>query len=746
MAGKNLELALLLKLNDQMSKGLKAAMQSVEKDSNSAGKSLARIAQETNKIRPTGVDRLNASLKKVHDTAKSTLSTLAKIGSAGAQAGAAVMAGGYVAKSAAERPISYDRKLALLSNTANNNLDAAGRIAAKEKLNAGIKQAVTEGGGTPEQALDALNTLVGSGAFGNANQAMSQLPTVQKYTTGTGADSNDLAKIMIAAKQNMGIADKDMPAMLSKAIRAGQEGGFELSDMSKWLPQQMALAATNGMKGMKGFESLLAANQISRIGAGTSDEAGNNLVNLLAKINSQDTAKDFEKQGIDLSGSLAAARGKGMNTLEAFVGLVEKIGAKDKDYTKLRKKAETETGADKKATLEAMADILQQKSIGKAVQDRQALMQLLMFIQQRGKYEEVKDATAKETGTEGENSYQVVASTLDAKTEQMGNKKAFAAIDTLASIDAPLGKLLDKLNAEADAHPVLTTAIYSTATALGILAAAAGAGGLVGLLTGGKGGALEKAATAAAGAGALKKAAALAKEVSDADALKKVSSIAKSGLSAKELKDVASLAAKRGISFAGEIPGSMAAARGTAAIADGAAVAGGGLSLASLAGIAAAGTGLFAMVRHAMEPDKVSMRMPDKNVSIRQRVEDYWNVAPEKQTSSRLPDNKPLANQPLLNMRMPDKNVSIRQRVEDYWNVAPERQTSLRLPDNKPLANQPLLNGENGQQAGIDAIANSLNQVLKSFVSQTIKVDVDVRNGNIVAEVNKANSQQARRN
>jgi hypothetical protein len=670
MAGKNLELALLLKLNDQMSKGLRAAMQSVEKDSKSAGKSLASIAADTNKIRPTGVDRLNASLKKVHDTAKSTLSTLAKIGRTSAQVGSAVMAGGYVAKSAAERPMSYDRRLALLSNTANNNLDAAGRIAAKQNLNAGIKNAVNDGGGTPEQALDALNTLVGSGAFGNANQAMSHLPTMQKYATGTGADSNDLAKIMIAAKQNMDIADKDMPAMLSKAIRAGQEGGFELSDMAKWLPQQMALAATNGMKGMKGFESLLAANQISRIGAGTSDEAGNNLVNLLAKINNQDTAIDFKKQGIDLSGSLAAARGKGMNTLEAFVALVEKIGAKDKNYTNLRKKAESETGADKKATLEAMADILQQKSIGKAVQDRQALMQLLMFIQQRGKYEEVKDATAKETGTEGENSYQVVASTLDAKTEQMGNKKAFAAIDTLASIDAPLGKQLDKLNAEADAHPVLTTAIYSTATALGILAAAAGAGGLVGLLTGGKGGALEKAATAAGGADALKKAAALARPA---------------------------------ISYAGEIPGSMAAARGTAAIADGAAVAGGGISLASLAGIAAVGTGLFAMVRHAMEPDKVSMRMPDKNVSIR-------------------------------------------QRVEDYWNVAPERQTSPRLTNNKPLANQPSVNGENGQQAAIDDVAKSLNQVLKDFIGQTIKVDVDVRNGNIVAEVNKANSQQARRN
>jgi hypothetical protein len=622
MAGKNLELALLLKLNDQMSKGLKAVMQGVEKESRSAGKSLSSIAAEVNKIRPTGIDRLHASLKQVHNTAKSTLSTLAQIGRTGAQVGSAVMAGGYMAKSAAERPMTYDRRLALLSNTANSDLDATGRIAAKENLNAGIKNAVNAGGGTPEQAADALNTLVGSGAFGNANQAVSLLPMVQKYSTGSGASGNDLAQILVAAKQTMGIADKDMPAMLSKAIKAGQAGGFELTDMAKWLPQQMALAATNGMKGMSGFESLLAANQISRIGAGTSDEAGNNLVNLLAKINSQDTATDFKKQGIDLSGSLAAARGKGMNTLEAFVALVEKIGSQDKNYTNLRKKADTETGADKKATLSAMADILQQKSIGKAVQDRQALMQLLMFIQQRDKYDEVKGITAKETGKEGDTSYQVVANTLDAKTEQMGNKKAFAAIDTLASIDSPLGKLLDKLNAEAEAHPILTTAIYSTATALGVLAAAAGAAGLTGMLTGGKGGALEKAAKVAVGGETLTKAVSVAK----------------------------------GISYAGEIP--------MAAEAAGGATAAGGIGLTGLAGMAAAGTGLFAMIRHAMEPDKTSMRMPDKNAGIGRRVADYWNVAPEKQA---------------------DKPVKV-------------------------------------------------------------QVVVDVKNGNIVAEVNKANSQQARRN
>jgi hypothetical protein len=704
MAGSNLELALLLRLNDQMSRGLRAAMQNVSQESRTASRSVENIAAAANRVRPAGIERMNAALRTLHSTAKSTLSTLAKIGSTTAQVGSAVMAGGYVAKSAAERPMAYDKRLALLSNTANSDLDAAGRIAAKIQLDKGIRQAVNKdqggGGGTPEQALDALNTLVGSGAFGNAKQAMSLLPMVQKNATGTGADSNDLAKIMIAAKQNMGIADRDMPAMLSKAIRAGQEGGFELSDMSKWLPQQMTLASANGMKGMAGFESLLAANQVSRIGAGTADEAGNNLVNLLAKINSQDTANDFKKQGIDLSGSLAAARSKGVNPLEAFVGLVEKIASKDKDYTNLRKKADSETGADQKATLSAMADILQQKSIGKAVQDRQALMELLMLIQQRGKYDDVKTKVGAEKGQEGETSYQVVASTLDSKAEQVGNKKAFAAIDTLNAIDAPLGKLLDKLNAEAEAHPILTTAIYSTVTAFGVLAAAAGAGGLMGLLTRGKGvGAGVGAAATAAATAAARPAISYAGEIP---------------------ASVAAAAAAR--NAAGRSPGLLArAATGVGGLARGAAAAVGGVGLGATALVAGSGLAGYrtgsALYNHMGDDtrDKIGG-------VIAQALANFGN----KEAQSAL-----------------DSRFSLRQPLNENKLAGPRVEQTSRQ-QNAVAGAKP--SGRDAEQPVIDAIANSLNQVLKNFVSQTIKVDVDVRNGNIVAAVNQANTQQARRN
>jgi hypothetical protein len=646
-------------------------MQNVSQESRTAARSVENIANAANRVRPAGIERMNAALRTMHSTARSALSTLAKIGSTTAQVGGAVMAGGYVAKSAAERPMAYDKRLALLSNTANSDLDAAGRIAAKLQLDKGIRQAVNKdeggGGGTPEQALDALNTLVGSGAFGNAKQAMSLLPMLQKNATGTGADSNDLAKIMIAAKQNMGIADKDMPAMLSKAIRAGQEGGFELTDMSKWLPQQMALAATNGMKGIAGFESLLAANQVSRITSGTSDEAGNNLVNLLAKINSQDTANDFKKQGIDLSGSLAAARSKGVNPLEAFMGMVDKVASKDKRYANLRQKADSETGVEKKATLEAMADIFEQQGISKTVQDRQALLALLAMMQQREKYSEIKSKVGAENGQESETSYQVVASTLDAKTEQVGNKKAFAAIDTLNAIDAPLGKLLDKLNAETEAHPKLTTAIYETTTAFGILAAAAGAGGLIGLLTRGGGVPAAGSATTTTASGGL---------------------------------------LSRAATGSGSLLGRAATGIGGLARAATAAVSGVGIGPTALvagSGIAGYRTG-SALYNHMGDDTRDQI-----GGVIAQALANFGNKEAQSALDSRFSLRQPASENKLQGPRVP-----------------------VATPD--------------AEQTAIDAVTKSLNQVLKGFVSQTIKVDVDVRNGNIVAAVNQANTLNARRN
>lgn len=482
---RNLELQLLLRLNDQMSRGLKSALQAVQGESKAVENSVSGIAAATARIKTTPIERMTSALRTMRSAASAAHETLMKV----ARVGAAAAAGGYVLKSAADRPMAYDRKLALVANTAYGDRDVAGRIAGKAEIEAGVRDAVKRYGGTPEQILDTFTTLVGSGAMGQGQagvkSSLGALPFLQQAATGTGASGNDLAHIYLAAKQNMGMSDREAQLGISKAIKAGQEGGFELKDMARWLPQQMAMAGNNGMKGMGGFESLIAANQATRMTAGTADEAGNNLVNLLAKVTSNDTANDFKRQHVDLYGSLTASMSTGKNSLEAFVGIVQKLGSKDPKYLELKAKADASKNEPEKQKLyESMADIMKAKGVGTTVQDRQALTGLFGMMSPTGKYREVLAAVKKENGAEAGMSFKTIAASTDFKAEQVGNNKSFAAMDTLAAVKGPLDTLLDGVNKGADAFPGFTAALYAATVAVGAFAAAS----IGGSLLGGKGG------------------------------------------------------------------------------------------------------------------------------------------------------------------------------------------------------------------------------------------------------------------
>ncbi|MEO8343982.1 MAG: phage tail tape measure protein, partial [Gallionella sp.] len=440
----------------------------------------------TARIKTTPIERMTSALRTMRSAASAAHETLMKV----ARVGAAVAAGGYLLKSVAARPMAYDRRLALMANTAYSERDVSGRIAGKAELDKAIRAATKNGHGTPEQAAETLNTLIGSGAMGKGKSgidaSMKLLPMLQEAAHGTGADANDLAQIAIAAKQNMGLSNEQISLAISKAIRAGQEGGFELSNMSRWLPQQMAMAANNGMKGMGGFESLISANQATRMTAGTADEAGNNLVNLLAKVTSNDTANDFKKQHVDLYGSLVANMGKGMNSLEAFAGIVQGIGSKDKKYLDLKAKVDAaKSDPEKQKLYESMADIMMAKGVGKTVQDRQALTGLFGMISPTGKYKDVSAAVKKEQGAEIGISSRVIDSTLDAKADRLGNAKTYAAVDALGAVEGPLGVLLDGASETAETFPKLTAALYAATVAVGVYTAAMMGGALIGGKDGG---------------------------------------------------------------------------------------------------------------------------------------------------------------------------------------------------------------------------------------------------------------------
>ncbi|MDW2766255.1 hypothetical protein R5K46_20535, partial [Acinetobacter baumannii] len=77
-----------------------------------------------------------------------------------------------------------------------------------------------------------------------------------------------------------------------------------------WLAQQMAAARAVGYSGEKGFVELVAMNQVAMKTAGTADEAGNNVVNLLAKLSSREFSKSIGDAVVPRAGDPTKSDGK----------------------------------------------------------------------------------------------------------------------------------------------------------------------------------------------------------------------------------------------------------------------------------------------------------------------------------------------------------------------------------------------------------------------------------------------------
>ncbi|WAC71115.1 phage tail tape measure protein [Roseateles sp. SL47] len=414
---------------------------------------------------------------------------------AGATAASAVIA------APARRAADYDTELRSLANTAYAGQSLDARRDGLRGLDASITSAVRAGGGTREQALSTLNELVASGVFTNVTEATAMLPTLQRAGTASGASPVELARIAIRARQTFGIPSDQTGRVLGMAMASGQAGGFELKDMAKWLPQQMAAARSLGLSGTSGLAQLLAANQASVITAGSKDEAGNNLVNLLAKINSSDTANDFKKLGIDLPGTLAAARGKGVDGLNAFVNMVDKIVASDPRFMEARQGASSASNDERRASFSAQQDILQGSAIGKVIQDRQALMSLVGLMNNRAYVGDVLKTT--EAGDE-----RTISEALALFQEGAGYKfdqRAFevqqAQTQAMNASNSVIAKLAEAQTDLYKRYPGFGEALEGAKVAVTAFSAAVAASGLVNLLTGGGGGLIARGAGAALGAG-----------------------------------------------------------------------------------------------------------------------------------------------------------------------------------------------------------------------------------------------------
>ena len=489
---QDLRVALVTSLNDKLVGPLRRSLDEIEKNFKQIEKELAQVTRASNQAGKalSGMDGPAQAARQVADLARNTQNAIGlaeRLKTAWNAAGsmmrgvtqgvAAFQAAKYVVSGPLQAARSYDRQLADASNTAFADRDTAGRRLGMAELDATVTTALRTGGGSREDVLAGLNEMLASGSV-NAAQAKNLLPQVAKYATAGNASVTELSSIVVRALQS-GFKEADIPKIMDMALAAGQQGGFELKDMAKWLPKLLAAGATSGMGGMEGYARILASAQGSVTTAGSKDEAGNNLLNLLLKINASDTAMDAKKLGIDLSGSLAAARGKGVNSLDAFVNLVDQIAGKDANMVSLRKKAAL-AGSDeeRKATLSAQADILQGSAIGKIVQDRQALLALVAELNRKDYISGVKNSVMNANGQFGESNFALVSSTADFRVKQQENEALFAKGNALGGVNEALGKLAQNSTELYQKYPTFAASVEAATLAVGALAAAAGAAAL----------------------------------------------------------------------------------------------------------------------------------------------------------------------------------------------------------------------------------------------------------------------------
>lgn len=440
------------------------------------------------------VKNLRTELVGVNDS-MTRMQRMKAAGSKVAAVAGGLTAAGVVLSGPVSKQMDYRQRLAMMANTAYADKGLEGRREGMGVMDSLIRRAVRTGGGAKETAADTLDTLLASGAV-DMKSAQTLLPVLQKSSTATGAAPTDLAKIAIRLKQSFGIADADVGKALNMAISAGQGGSFELADMAKWLPQQLAAASNNGMKGLDDFAVLLGLNQSAAITAGSSDEAGNNVVNLLAKISSQDAASaaariklNGGKKGIDLPGSLAKAQGQGINSLDAFVGIIDKVVANNKEYQKLEAKLKNAKPGERQQLIESQAKILEGSSVGKMVADRQALMALIGYRSNRKYATDIKDDANKQRNiaagqSAGDINFALMSEQPGFKTGQLKNEREFAEIDSVAPLSDVLGDISEKLTKYADEYPGLTKAVSQAELGIKAMTAAAIAFAGLNFLTG----------------------------------------------------------------------------------------------------------------------------------------------------------------------------------------------------------------------------------------------------------------------
>lgn len=302
---------------------------------------------------------------------------------AGAAAG---LAGGAVGVGLAMRTpvsnaLSFDQRIAYLANTAFPEYDTQGRQLGAKELETQVHRAVAIGGGTPDRVTSLLEEIVGGGVL-SKQEAINTLPALTKTMTANNADPVDVAALVNKLYGNGVVKDENgLARAMNMIVAAGQAGGFEFKDLAKYLPEQIGIGKSAGLTGLEGLQKILVMNEAAVMTAGTRDIAGRNVFNLLSKVTSSDTAKDFERMGRgDLGEYMMRQRAKGVDAVTVWQNIIEQELNKDPQLKKLKAQlANTKDKTEQRNLIDGISELAKGNVIVNYFQDMQAKNALLAY-------------------------------------------------------------------------------------------------------------------------------------------------------------------------------------------------------------------------------------------------------------------------------------------------------------------------------------------------------------------------------
>lgn len=276
------------------------------------------IGEQDNRLKQlAATQRRQNEQRQRFNQARNTAGSLAAGGATAIAGGGAVI---YGLNRAAGDARDLQADMTTIAQRTNMSADAAARF--EDRLLA-ISTAANQ---TREETTAIFDNLSAQGF--DPNDALQMGAAVARATTAYREDSGDVSNAA-GSLRNIGLAANQTGRALDVMALAGKRGNFEFGDMARALPGLTAQAAAFGMTGLEGLADISAAAQIVRRGAGSADEAGTNLSNLLQKIGSPETARRFAAVGINLRTELQRGEAAGVSALETIIELTRRATGGD---------------------------------------------------------------------------------------------------------------------------------------------------------------------------------------------------------------------------------------------------------------------------------------------------------------------------------------------------------------------------------------------------------------------------------